>query len=207
MRQSTWAKLLSAANVGSAAPQLRREACRLIMLQIVEAGVGAGEAQQLVEEKMQVGRQLGEQGDLSLLGADLELALFFRRCLVHRRLQDKPQVIQHNPRGIAPRCGIGVEVHLAMAVVAQEPPEARVEWAARQVYIALGFLLAAAAGADIDACPMEGFDNNQFDEILGLKEKNLHSVVLLTVGYRSPEDNYQNMPKVRLPKDELFVNI
>ena len=54
---------------------------------------------------------------------------------------------------------------------------------------------------------MEGFDNDQFDEILGLKEKNLHSVVLLTVGYRSPEDNYQNMPKVRLPKDELVVNI
>lgn len=89
----------------------------------------------------------------------------------------------------------------------QRPKEMVQNWLTHQIYIALGFGLVAAAQLNLDSCPMEGFDNNQFDEILGLKQKNLHSVVVLTVGYRSPEDNYQNMPKVRLPKDELVVNI
>ncbi len=88
----------------------------------------------------------------------------------------------------------------------QRPKETVQNWLTHQIYIALGFGLVAAAQLNLDSCPMEGFDNNQFDEILGLKEKNLHSVVLLTVGYRSQEDAYQNMPKVRLPKEELFVN-
>ena len=89
----------------------------------------------------------------------------------------------------------------------QRPKEIVQNWLTHQIYIALGFGLVAAAQLKLDSCPMEGFDNNQFDEILGLKEKNLHSVVLLTVGYRSQADAYQNMPKVRLPKEELFVNI
>ena len=89
----------------------------------------------------------------------------------------------------------------------QRPKEMVQNWFTHQIYIALGFGLVSAAQLKLDSCPMEGFDNNKFDEILGLQEKNLHSVVLLTVGYRSPEDTYQNMPKVRLPKEELFVNI
>jgi len=89
----------------------------------------------------------------------------------------------------------------------QRPKEMVQNWFTHQIYIALGFGLVASAQLKLDSCPMEGFDNYQFDEILELKEKNLHSVVLLAVGYRSSEDNYQNMPKVRLPKDELFVNI
>jgi len=39
-------------------------------------------------------------------------------------------------------------------------------WNSKQVYIALGFLMETAAMMDIDACPMEGFDNAKVDEIL-----------------------------------------
>ena len=80
-------------------------------------------------------------------------------------------------------------------------------WLARQVYIALGFGLVAAAELNFDACPMEGFDPGQFDEILGLKEKGLKSVVIMAVGYRSQEDGYQHLAKVRRSKEELFVTI
>ncbi len=80
-------------------------------------------------------------------------------------------------------------------------------WLARQLYIGLGFGLVAAAQMDIDACPMEGFDTEKFDEILGLKEKGLTSVVLLPVGYRSAEDKYQLLPKVRRSTADFFVNI
>jgi len=89
----------------------------------------------------------------------------------------------------------------------KQPKEVSQSWLTRQLYIALGFGLVAAAELDIDSCPMEGFDTAQFDEILGLKEKNLHSVVVLTVGYRAADDYYQNFAKVRRPKEELFIHI
>jgi len=77
-------------------------------------------------------------------------------------------------------------------------------WASRQAYIALGTALIAAADLKIDAAPMEGFNPMQFDEILGLKEKELRSVVILALGYRDEKkDDLVNAKKVRLPKEEL----
>jgi nitroreductase len=84
---------------------------------------------------------------------------------------------------------------------------ARNAWARNQAYIALGFLLSSAALLGIDACPMEGFDRAQYDEILGLKAKGLASAVIATVGYRSPEDKYAAAPKVRFPKEQLFIHV
>jgi len=89
----------------------------------------------------------------------------------------------------------------------QRPKNEVQAWLTRQLYIALGFGLVAAAEMNIDACPMEGFDTAQFDKILGLKEKGLASVVILTVGYRSAEDDYQHLTKVRRCKEELFITI
>jgi nitroreductase len=91
-------------------------------------------------------------------------------------------------------------------VQAQDEP-ARKAWARNQAYIALGNFLASAAMLGIDACPMEGFDRNQYDEILGLKAKGYASAVIATVGYRSAEDKYSAAPKVRFSKEQLFVNI
>ncbi len=89
----------------------------------------------------------------------------------------------------------------------KRPKEQLHNWLARQPYIALGFGLVAAAQLNIDSCPMEGFDPDQFDEILGLKAKGLKSVVLLAVGYRSSEDGYQHLAKVRRSNEELFITI
>ena len=80
-------------------------------------------------------------------------------------------------------------------------------WNSKQCYLALGFLLFAAAEHQVDACPMEGFDAAKFDEILGLDEKNLSSVVIATIGYRSNDDDYQKQSKVRKSKEELFIRI
>ncbi|WP_304068393.1 NAD(P)H-dependent oxidoreductase [Pedobacter glucosidilyticus] len=80
-------------------------------------------------------------------------------------------------------------------------------WNARQAYIALGILLETAALLAIDACPMEGFSVEQFDEILGLSALNLTSVVIAAVGYRSAEDGYQHYKKVRKSKEDLFIKI
>ena len=77
-------------------------------------------------------------------------------------------------------------------------------WPARQTYIALGNLLAACAELKIDACPMEGFEPEMYNEILGLTEKGLSAAVVATVGYRSEEDQTQHAKKVRKPMDSLF---
>jgi len=86
-------------------------------------------------------------------------------------------------------------------------PEDATTWAAKQAYIALGQLLVSCAVESIDACPMEGFDKVEFDKILGLKEKNLSSVVMATVGYRSVDDQYQHLPKVRKALDDLVIRL
>lgn len=85
--------------------------------------------------------------------------------------------------------------------------EAKHNWASRQVYIALGNLLSAAADLKIDVCPMEGFNATEFDEFLDLRSKNLKSVTLATVGYRSEADQLKDAKKVRKSKDELFTRI
>lgn len=83
----------------------------------------------------------------------------------------------------------------------------RIAWSNKQTYIALGVLLTAAAEMGIDACPMEGFSAVKFDEILGLREKNLTTVVIAAIGFRSEDDAYSKLLKVRKPGEELFIHI
>jgi nitroreductase len=93
---------------------------------------------------------------------------------------------------------------MIMNAVISQSQEAKIEWAKRQAYIALGNLLSAAAHYQIDACPMEGFNPEQFNEILELKEKNRDTAVIATLGYRHKDDSLQHAEKVRKSKDELF---
>ena len=79
-------------------------------------------------------------------------------------------------------------------------------WAARQAYIALGTAVIAAAAEKVDATPMEGFNNEDLDDLLGLPGLGLKSVSLLPLGYRDIENDWLvNLPKVRTAKDELFI--
>ena len=80
------------------------------------------------------------------------------------------------------------------------------EWLKKQCYIALGQLMVGCADMRIDSCPMEGFKSDEFDKILGIQSQNLTSVVLLPVGYRSQDDQYQHKTKVRKPDNLLFVD-
>lgn len=84
---------------------------------------------------------------------------------------------------------------------------AKATWTASQTYIALGNLLSAAADLKIDSCPMEGFENAEFNNILGLNEKGLNAAVLVAIGYRSEEDKTQHNKKVRKSKTDLITHI
>ncbi|WP_299437660.1 NAD(P)H-dependent oxidoreductase [uncultured Aquimarina sp.] len=80
-------------------------------------------------------------------------------------------------------------------------------WTSKQAYIGLANLLVACAELKIDACPMEGFEPEAYDEILGLSEKGLSVAVIATIGYRSEEDLTQHSRKVRKPINKLFETI
>jgi nitroreductase len=80
-------------------------------------------------------------------------------------------------------------------------------WTARQCYIALGNLLTSAAFLGVDACPMEGFVPAEFDRILGLPAQGYAVVVCCALGYRSADDKYATVPKVRFPAEELVQTV
>ena len=80
------------------------------------------------------------------------------------------------------------------------PRDAEINYAhaARQAYIALGIAMVAAAEQEVDCTPMEGFSPAMVDEILGLKERGLRSVVLLPLGYRDEEGYYHDPSFIHL---------
>jgi len=80
-------------------------------------------------------------------------------------------------------------------------------WGKNQAYLALGNLLTVCANEKIDSCPMEGFIPEKYDEVLGLKEKNLSSVLVLPVGYRAEDDIMTQQKKVRKNIDEIVIDI
>jgi len=87
------------------------------------------------------------------------------------------------------------------------PPEKVEAWLTRQVYIALGTFLTTAALLGVDTTPMEGFDKDKYDEILGLRAKGWKSVVLAAAGVRAADDAYGKSAKVRFPLSEVVEHI
>ncbi|WP_289041965.1 nitroreductase family protein [Zobellia russellii] len=88
----------------------------------------------------------------------------------------------------------------------QRDPEVNFQHAARQAYIAFAEALTAAAFEGVDSTPMEGFDPDAVDEILGLRAKGLRSCVLLPIGYRKTEEDWlANLVKVRKSTEDLVT--
>ena len=80
-------------------------------------------------------------------------------------------------------------------------------WLERQAYISLGFLLLGAASLGLHATPIEGFDPEKMDEVLGLKEKGLHSLVVASVGFNSEKDFNAVLPKSRFSEQEVITEL
>lgn len=97
---------------------------------------------------------------------------------------------------------------ILLDMATSKTPEQNYEWAARQAYIAFGAAIAAAAIEQVDTTPMEGFNPTALDELLGLPQKGLRSVLMLPLGYRDEANDWlAKMAKVRRPADKLFVRL
>ncbi|QNA89967.1 oxygen-insensitive NAD(P)H nitroreductase [Massilia sp. Dwa41.01b] len=79
------------------------------------------------------------------------------------------------------------------------------QWYEKQVYIALGQAMLAAAALGVDTTPMEGIDVAALDAELGLHEQGLSSLALLSVGYHAEGDFNARLPKSRLPQEQVFT--
>jgi nitroreductase len=86
-------------------------------------------------------------------------------------------------------------------------PSAVQAWNTRQVYIALGQLMAAAAVLGVDTCPMEGIDPAGYDSVLGLAGSGYTTAVGCALGYRAADDRYATMAKARFPAERVIERI
>lgn len=89
----------------------------------------------------------------------------------------------------------------------EKTPEEITSWSSKQAYLTLGNLLTVCATEQIDACPMEGFIPEKYDEILELKAKGLRSVLVLPVGYRADDDMFASFKKVRRPLQDVVIRL
>lgn len=94
-----------------------------------------------------------------------------------------------------------------VAEIDKKTPEELNIWNKNQAYLALGNLLTVCAVEQIDACPMEGFIPEQYDEILGLKAHGLTSTLVLPVGFRADDDAMQELAKVRKKLEDSIIEI
>ncbi len=81
------------------------------------------------------------------------------------------------------------------------------QWATNQVYLAMGNLLTICAAEQLDACPMEGFIPDSYDELLDLSSKGLSSVLVLPIGYRAEDDIFSGFKKVRRDMENSIIYI
>ena len=80
-------------------------------------------------------------------------------------------------------------------------------WAFRQAYIALGNFMTSAAMLGIDTCPIEGFEAEKYDQLLGLAKRDLASAVVCVTGYRAADDKYATLAKVRFKNADVIERI
>ncbi|WP_298750555.1 NAD(P)H-dependent oxidoreductase [uncultured Arcobacter sp.] len=64
-------------------------------------------------------------------------------------------------------------------------------WTARQTFIALGNMMTAGAVKGIDSCPIEGFDKDGVEKVLGLDTSKFQLTCVLPFGYRINEQSTQ----------------
>ena len=65
------------------------------------------------------------------------------------------------------------------------------DWTSKQAYISLGNIMTAAAVKGVDSCPIEGFEKEKVEDILGVDTSVSQVALILPLGYRktNPRDS------------------
>lgn len=78
-------------------------------------------------------------------------------------------------------------------------------WIQKQVYLNIGTILLGAGTLGIDAVPIEGVDLDVLNQVFDLPSQALTAVAVVALGYQAEDDFNAQLPKSRLPEDELFT--
>mgnify|MGYP006267861141 CR=1 FL=1 len=135
-----------------------------------------------------------------------ELVVFLGRRTIEQADVDKLIAATCQTRGLQPeQVRVYAELMSRNVVNHEQVPAAEIEgWNGRQVYIALGSFMTAAALLGVDTCPIEGFDPSAYDRLLGLVNSPWRSWVVCAAGYRAADDKYAQLAKVRFPNSTLI---
>ena len=161
----------------------------------------------IVIENPELRKELGEGSRNPQIAEASHLLVFAVYGVIKKEHIERYAQLTAEVRGVAEESLADFKNSLTNHLLSKTDEE-NFTWSAKQAYIALGTGLIAAANLQVDATPMEGFDAEKFDEVLGLEEKGLKSVVLLALGYRDEENDFlANLKKVRFPKEEFVIKI
>lgn len=81
-------------------------------------------------------------------------------------------------------------------------------WTRAQTYIAYGNTLHTLARLRIDSTPLEGIDSDNIQKEFAKELDGYICVVALAIGYRHPEDDYnEKLPKSRLSEEAVFLHL
>ena len=135
-----------------------------------------------------------------------ELVVFLGRRTIEQSDVDRLIDTTCQARGLArEQLGFYADLLRRNVVNHEQVPASEVaNWNGRQVYIALGTFMTAAALLGVDTCPIEGFDPAAYDRLLGLETSAWRSWVVCAAGYRADGDKYAQLAKVRYPSSELI---
>lgn len=116
------------------------------------------------------------------------------------KIKDASHLVVFSVMDNLERFGRHVEENLAEGSVnyykqfiQDQPAEVTINWLSQQVYISLGFFLAACAAMEIDSTPMEGIEPEKYKKILKIADQKV--LFAVSIGYRDPED--ANQPNVK----------
>lgn len=110
-------------------------------------------------------------------------------------------------RGEGARASLAGYRDVMLSFVGRLTPDQAAGWAAKQGYIALGQFMAAAAVLGVDACPMEGIVQAEYDKALGLAGSGYTTLMGCAMGYRAADDKYAGAPKVRFETSEVVKRV
>lgn len=176
-------------------------------IQLATSSYGLQPYKVLIVENPEIRKQLqpASWGQSQILEAS-HLLVFANMTQINEAYIDAFFLNTSNTRNINIESLDGYKSFMKNAIL-NMPEDKMAIWTSKQTYLALGNLINAAAELKIDVTPMEGFEPEKYNTILGLTEKGLNASLVATIGYRHEEDQLQHLAKVRKPITELFETI
>jgi nitroreductase len=153
----------------------------------------------IIQDKELLAKLKGASMNQTQFDGCSHLFVFIANADMHGRITEYCDLAEHKSQGMFNRLKSEATMR-GFAVLLGAT--GRIKWASEQTYLAAGLAIAQCSLMNIDSCPMGGFNEAEYKEILNLKEDE-NAVLILPIGYRSEGPAYQ---RTRFDESVLFEN-